>query len=171
MNRTLIVIVLGVLILSGCKKKPRQNLYQEVEVPAFSNPALTVKAYIKAVNDNALEEFNECHHPTSRLKKDSGEYERLRDELKNLHISSFEVLQTTFSSDGNRSQVRLNWELKYTDPNTQEEHNVTNSGLVIELARDGKKWLINPTGSNKSFWSTPKVTTEPIDEEKSNGKE
>ena len=164
------MIILVVLILNGCKKKPRPNVYQDVEVPAFSYPALTVETYIKALNENDLEKFNECHHPTSRLKKDSGEYERLRDELKNLHISSFEVLQTTFSSDGNRSQVRLNWVLKYLDPNTQKEHNVTNSGLVIELTRDRKKWLINPTGANKSFWSAPKVSTKPIDEEKSNGK-
>ncbi len=162
--------MLSVLILNGCKKKPRQDIYQEVKVQAFSNPELTLNTYIKAINDNDLIKFNECHHPTTRLNENSGEYERLKDELKNLHITKFEVLQTSYSSDGNRSQVRLNWELKYTDANTHEEHNVNESGRIIELVRYGQQWLINPTNASRSFWSTPKVTTERVDKEKSNEK-
>ena len=170
MNRIILFLLLSVLILNGCKKKPKQNIYEEVKVPAFANPELTVNAYIKAINDNDLEKFNECHHPTTRLKVHSGEYERLKDELKYLHITKFELLKTTYSADGNRAQVRLNWELKYTDPNTQKDHIVKDSGRIFELVRFGIQWLINPTNSSSSFWSTPKVTNEDVEKEKSNEK-
>ena len=170
MNRIILILMLSVLIINGCKKKPKQKIIEEVKVPAYANPELTVNAYIKAINDNDLVKFNECHHPTTRLNEFSGEYERLKDELKHLHITKFELLKTSYSVDGNRAQVQLNWELKYTDPNTQKAHNVKDSGRILELVRYGIQWLINPTNSSSSFWSTPKVSTEEVDKEKSNEK-
>ena len=169
MRKIIIYSFVLVLIVCGCKKKPRTKVINEITPEPYSEPAFTLKEYIKAMNNNDFVKFNECHHPESRLKEGTGAYEKLKDELKNIQVTKYEVLQCTMSASGMRAQLRINWVLKYTNSATQEKHEISDLGRVIELLRFGKKWLISPKNVGKSFLAPPKITKEKVDTLKENG--
>ena len=173
MNRVLAVIFITCMLLTGCERKPKAVTYTKSEPEPYSNPRLTVKKYIEAINNNDFQTLNECHHPKSKLAESSGDFEKLKDTLKDLKVTKYEILKSGFSANGMRAQVIINWELEALDPDSGQVNKFSDKGRVIELERLGKKWLVAPHNKGRMFLSLPKVTTRKVDEKEmdDNGKE